>query len=197
MQFKSEESRQSVLDNLKIGRDILQKRQQEIISIYNKQPKLCRCCHIPIDFYHRKNDYCSHSCAAKINHLGIKSKRRKERPKCLICGNDVKRSDTKYCSIKCFSERPKIRSGVSTPRIRKRLLKEREHRCSICNLTEWNDVEIPLVVDHIDGNHDNNVDENLRFVCCNCDALLPTYKGRNRGNGRIKRMERYNAGKSY
>ena len=80
---------------------------------------------------------------------------------------------------------------------RKRLLREREHKCVICKRIEWEGSEIPLVVDHIDGNSDNNDDTNLRFVCCNCDALLPTYKGRNRGNGRFKRAQRYRENKSY
>ena len=30
---------------------------------------------------------------------------------------------------------------------------------------------------------DNEI-ENFRLVCCNCDAQLPTFKSKNRGNGR-------------
>ena len=44
--------------------------------------------------------------------------------------------------------------------------------------------QIPLIVDHIDGNYRNILDTNLRLICPNCDAQLSTYKGRNRGRGR-------------
>jgi 5-methylcytosine-specific restriction endonuclease McrA len=56
---------------------------------------------------------------------------------------------------------------------------------------------MPLVLDHIDGNSDNWDLKNLRMICCNCDALTPTYKNRNRGNGRFLRRIRYREGKSY
>jgi hypothetical protein len=43
---------------------------------------------------------------------------------------------------------------------------------------------IPLVVDHIDGNPTNHAITNFRLVCGNCDMQLPTYKAKNKGNGR-------------
>jgi hypothetical protein len=52
-------------------------------------------------------------------------------------------------------------------------------------------------MDHIDGNSENNHLSNLRLVCGNCDMLLPTYKSKNKGNGRAYRRERYANGKSY
>ena len=56
---------------------------------------------------------------------------------------------------------------------------------------------IPLVLDHMDGNSENNSLDNFRLVCGNCDMLLPTYKGKNAGNGRYSRRQRYAQGKSY
>lgn len=56
---------------------------------------------------------------------------------------------------------------------------------------------MPLVLDHIDGNAENGVLTNLRLVCPNCDAQLPTFKNRNKGNGRASRRQRYAAGQSY
>jgi len=56
---------------------------------------------------------------------------------------------------------------------------------------------MPLVLDHVDGNSENNKLENFRLVCGNCDMQLPTYKNKNKGNGRHYRMKRYKEGKSY
>ena len=40
--------------------------------------------------------------------------------------------------------------------------------------------KIPLILDHKDGIRDNNILENLRFLCSNCDSMQDTYKGKNR-----------------
>ena len=72
------------------------------------------------------------------------------------------------------------------------------HVCAICDRSEWNQQPIPLVVDHIDGNPENHSIENVRLICPNCDALLPTYKSRNicnpnyvKGGRTIRKSEEY------
>lgn len=53
--------------------------------------------------------------------------------------------------------------------------------CEICGINNiWNGFEIPMILDHINGKNEDNKIENLRIICHNCDATLPTYKGRNR-----------------
>ena len=60
-----------------------------------------------------------------------------------------------------------------------------EYKCACCNIgPEWQDKPMPLILDHINGINNDNRLENLRFVCSNCDSQLPTYKSKNRNNGR-------------
>jgi len=61
--------------------------------------------------------------------------------------------------------------------------------CELCGQDEnWNGMKISLILDHINGDNKNNKLENLRIVCPNCDAGLPTYKGKNITN-RINRSK--------
>lgn len=71
---------------------------------------------------------------------------------------------------------------IQSDRLRRRLIKEGvfEHRCSGCKLDTWMDQPIPLELDHIDGNHQNNALDNLRLLCPNCHALTPTFRGKNK-----------------
>lgn len=63
------------------------------------------------------------------------------------------------------------------------LLKECNFTCTICNNSKHNGFPIPLEIDHIDGNSDNDCKENLRIICPNCHALTPNFKSKNK-NGR-------------
>jgi hypothetical protein len=71
---------------------------------------------------------------------------------------------------------------ITSHRLRQRLIRENifEHKCCICNLNEWMGKLIPLELDHINGNHDDNCLENLRIICPNCHAQTDTYRAKNR-----------------
>jgi hypothetical protein len=57
-----------------------------------------------------------------------------------------------------------------------------ENKCAICGcLPIWRDLPLVLRLDHINGDSGDCREENLRFVCPNCDSQLPTFTGRNIG----------------
>lgn len=68
-------------------------------------------------------------------------------------------------------------------KLKNRLLREGvfTRKCCCCNLSTWQEQPIPLELDHIDGNKNNNNLSNLRLLCPNCHALTPTYRGKNIG----------------
>lgn len=65
------------------------------------------------------------------------------------------------------------------------LIKERGHKCQVCNRTTWNRQPITLELEHIDGDIRNNVKENLQLMCPNCHSQTPTWRRRKTvGKGR-------------
>lgn len=53
-------------------------------------------------------------------------------------------------------------------------------KCTICNqVNTWNNQELIMILDHINGNNHDNRLENLRWVCPNCNSQLPTTSARN------------------
>jgi len=122
---------------------------------------------------------------------------------CLNCGIEFEfspnHSKGKYCSNTCqheFQSKERTRQWLEEGRdwkqgspewARRYLQEQRGEGCEICGITEWNGKEIVLEMDHIDGNHKNNVPENLRMICPNCHSQTDTYKAKNKGNGRESR----------
>ena len=212
----SDIGRQKIREAHERGRAKQREQHQQRIAQYNENPKRCKLCNNPICYEKRQNDYCNHSCAAtfcnkKWFHEDGRSKKVKH-PNCLDCGSDIRSLiGYKFCNRTCQARhewkvlKQKILDSHEIPCeyerhkhiLRKFLFETRGKKCEICGLTEWRGKEIPLVVDHIDGHSNNNRLDNLRVLCCNCDAQTPTYKSKNRGKGRAYRRQRYAEGKSW
>ena len=134
----------------------------------------------------------------------------KSRKACRACGVAVQRVPDVYCNRECqkeYEHRERdaaVReSGCVTPHyvdpraIKGFIVRERGNRCEVCGGATWHGQPMPLVLDHINGDSGDNSVLNLRLVCGNCDMLLPTYKSKNRGQGRHSRRVRYADGKSF
>jgi hypothetical protein len=72
-------------------------------------------------------------------------------------------------------------SSYSRSNLKARLLEEgiKARRCELCGQGEtWHGRRMALVLDHINGVHDDHRLENLRILCPNCNATLDTHCGR-------------------
>lgn len=71
------------------------------------------------------------------------------------------------------------------------LFKKYNNKCAKCGWSEKNIYtnNIPLEIEHIDGNYKNNKEDNLILLCPNCHSLTSTYKGANLNYGRKSRKK--------
>ena len=70
--------------------------------------------------------------------------------------------------------------NYSSSTLLKRLVKEgyKEYKCEICGINEWMGKPISLQLHHKDGNHCNNLINNLCFLCPNCHSQTDNYSGK-------------------
>lgn len=118
--------------------------------------------------------------------------REKLEKKCLNCEKTIQNMNV-YCDNKCQGEyQSKLKlnewlagkniiqkGGCSIPPwMRRYLLNQTNHKCSECGWGETNkhSGNIPLEIDHIDGDAYNNNIQNLKVLCPNCHSLTKTYK---------------------
>ena len=73
--------------------------------------------------------------------------------------------------------------------LRRYLFNKFRSKCTRCGWGEINvhTGNVPLEVEHIDGDHTNNDEYNLDLVCPNCHSLTSTYRSLNIGNGRPRK----------
>jgi hypothetical protein len=187
------------------------KRTKQVKAIYDRKPKLCAQCKLPIVWgKHRTNSFCSQTCSARHNN-GMRPK--KERISCLKCNKsfDSRHRKVRCCSQACSraykletsiedwlagKESGSTLSGGIAVRIKKYVLKTSNHKCKRCGWRKKNSAtgNYTTQIEHIDGDYSNNRPENLIVLCPNCHSLTPTYGSLNRGNGRDSRQrQRLNA----
>jgi hypothetical protein len=70
-----------------------------------------------------------------------------------------------------------VNSTYGSSKLRQRLVAEGllVPECAECGLREWRGQQLPLHLDHINGDHTDNRLENLRILCPNCHSITATW----------------------
>ena len=76
---------------------------------------------------------------------------------------------------------------INSDSLRKRLIREnlKKPQCEDCRILEWNGQELPLELDHVNGNPADNTLENLKILCPNCHAIKTR---QDRKKARVKKV---------
>ena len=151
--------------------------------------------------------FCSRACANSRDKSGLAkaSIRVTQASKIYICEHCGKefykqKGNGKFCCAECaaayrgkmhyekYLADNSIAWGQKNMRqYKKYFLDEQNHHCAICGMKdEWNGKKLVFILDHIDGNADNNNRDNLRLICPNCDSQLDTFKSKNKKSARAK-----------
>lgn len=135
---------------------------------------------------------CSKSAAEAASHLGIKYNTYKvhaERLGVFVTnqsGKGIKKPITDSRKINLNEILSGNHPHYQSNKLRKRLIAEgiKEHKCECCGESKWRGQNIPLELDHIDGDCYNHKLENLKMLCPNCHAQTDTYRGKNKSKSK-------------
>lgn len=120
---------------------------------------------------------------------------------CIYCDNEIIGNGNKYCSYQCqqnFQRMEKVKKWLNGEHLGIRgktqtakwikwyLVSTYGEKCQQCGWSQRNNYtgNIPIELDHIDGDFTNNDKNNLRLLCPSCHSLTPHYKGANKKKGR-------------
>ena len=129
---------------------------------------------------------------------------------CRECGKKAARPTYLYCSNKCQTNfqyssfikewrlghidgGTEVNAKSISGHVRRYLAAKYSDGCALCGWSVVHKItgKIPLEIDHIDGNSENNIEENLRMICPNCHSLTSSFRNLNKGNGRSWRVAKY------
>lgn len=131
--------------------------------------------------------------------------------RCENCGVILsKRQQMKFCSNKCQIDLQYKNyiiewknglvdgnKGISTKGIsghlKRYFIEKHGNKCSKCGWHKKHPITgiVPLEIDHVNGDAENNLENNLRLLCPNCHSLTPHFKNLNKGKGRKWRLGKY------
>lgn len=161
---------------------------------YQKERRKCLQCNVSFDVYHLDSKkFCSSSCSATFNNK-IRTVKVKKLRTCICCAKSLTYQKL-FCSNKCqglhliAQSFKKIENGDTTlgeQRYKAYMIYKHGAKCMKCGWEEIHSItgNVPVQLEHIDGNPDNNEVSNLKLLCPNCHSLTPTYGALNKGNGR-------------
>jgi hypothetical protein len=192
----------------KVAKVYAQKRNSEKLEAYYKNPNFCKKCGKAIEPIITKKNvfdisstreiiFCNHSCSSSYNNVfAVKKESHK-------CGNPICNKLTKnktFCCNKCQGMFAKLKmierfldgkladDSIRCKTIREYLIENQSGGCAICKMPPfWNSKSIVFIVDHIDGNYENNSPENIRAICPNCNSQTDTFGSKNRREHKNKR----------
>ncbi len=167
--------------------------KQKAIDKWNLDNKKCPNCNKRIPFEKRRNKFCNHSCS--MAYINRTSKRKYFPKKCPICDKEFTDQKNTCCSKECRKEynyRVYIEKWLKgtesgnnkhsiSPYVRRYLFNKNSNKCQICGWSKKNKYSgnIPLEVEHKDGDCFNSKENNLMLLCPNCHSLTRTYKALN------------------
>jgi len=161
------------------------------VKIVNKSCLECSSTFDSLEYENRK--FCSKSCSIKHNN-----RLRKKSKFCYNCKNILSIRQKKFCCRECNNSynKNKIFERISNgdtsiyfQQYKKYLIEKYGEKCMKCGWSERNPItkKVPIQMEHIDGNSENNSIENLELLCPNCHSLTPTFGALNKGRGRKNR----------
>lgn len=174
------------------------------INEYLISPSKCVNCSSELNYESRNNKFCNRSCSAQYNNSNHPKRIASTMLEinCLECGKTT--TNPRYCSRKCNSNHlkrianQKVINGVGSHlQVKRYLIETFGNICMSCDDTHKRGKRLVMELEHKNGDaYDNRLD-NCELLCPSCHSVTDTYKGKNKGNGRAARRQRYQAGKSY
>lgn len=174
-------------------------------SQQKRETRRCECCSKEFSIIpSSKKKYCSSSCAAK--QTNIKRQSTRDNRNCIQCGAEFypATKTTQCCSRECsrliqagivkqrqieLFQKGQLHHAIAIKKVIKHL---HGSKCEICGqIDTHNNKPLVLQLDHINGDSDNNLPENVRLLCPNCHSQTDTFCFKNKRNPDSKRSKRY------